>query len=139
MTDSLFWLALSASMTAVLWLPYVLEYIGRVGLLPALSLAKANDEKLNATPPWAERTKKAHYNSIENLTVFATLVLIAHSAGMSVLLATQVYFFARLLHYVFYAIDVGALRTLSFFGGFFAQGYVALTLFGVIENAITSG
>lgn len=132
MTDSLFWLTLSAAMTAVFFLPYILEIIARVGLLPVLSISKADETKLNATPEWADRAKKAHYNAIENLAVFAPLVLIAHSAGLSVTLAAQVYFVARLLHYVFYTAGIGLLRTLSFFGGFGATAYVALTLLGVL-------
>ena len=132
MNDSLFWLALTVSMTALFWMPYILEFIARVGLLPALSLAEANEQKLNATPEWADRMKKAHSNAIENLVVFAALVLIADSAGISVVLATQIYFFARLLHFIFYAAGIGLLRTLCFFGGFFAQAYVALTIFGIL-------
>jgi uncharacterized MAPEG superfamily protein len=132
MTDSLFWLTLVVALTALLWMPYILEFIGRVGLLAALSLADADEQKLNATPEWAERMKKAHYNAIENLVIFAPLVLIAHSAGTSVVLAAQVYFFARLLHFVFYTMGIGLLRTLAFFVGFFAQAYIALTLLGAL-------
>ena len=132
MTDSLFWLTLTAAMTAVFFLPYILEFIGRVGLLPALSLAEPDEQKLNATPAWADRAKKAHYNAVENLVVFAPLVLIAHSTGISVAFAAQVYFVARLLHFVFYIAGIGILRTLSFFGGFGATAFVALTLLGVV-------
>ena len=55
MTDSLYWLTLTVSMTALFWMPYILELIGRVGLLPALSLAEVDEQKLNATPEWAQR------------------------------------------------------------------------------------
>lgn len=119
-------------MTALFWMPYILEMIGRIGLLPALSLAEPDEQKMNATPEWAERMKKAHYNAVENLAVFATLVLIAHNAGIAVVLAAQVYFFARLLHFIFYTMGIGLLRTLSFFGGFAAQAYIALTILGVL-------
>ncbi len=132
MTDSLFWLTLVAALTALLWVPYVLEFIGRVGLLAALSLTEADAQKMNAPPEWAERMKKAHYNAVENLVIFAPLVLIAHSVGTSVVLAAQIYFFARLLHFIFYTMGIGLLRTLAFFGGFFAQAYIAVTLLGAI-------
>ena len=132
MTESLFWLTITVLMTALFWLPYTLELIGRIGLLPALSLAEADERKVNATPGWAERMKKAHYNAIENLVVFSTLVLIGHSIGIPVVLAAQVYFFARLAHFVFYTLNIGVLRTLSFFGGFFAQAYAGLLILEVI-------
>lgn len=132
MSNSLFWLTLIVLMTAILWMPYILELIGRIGLLPTLSLAAADEQKLNATPEWAERMKKAHSNAVENLVIFAPLVLIADSAGLSVVVAAQIYFFARLLHFIFYSMGIGLLRTLSFFGGFFAQVYVALTILGVL-------
>lgn len=132
MNESLFWLTLTVSMTALFWMPYILELIARLGLLPVLSLAEADEQKLNATPEWAERMKKAHSNAIENLVIFAPLVLIAHSIGIAVVLATQIYFFARLFHFIFYTAGIGLLRTLCFFGGFFAQAYVALAIFGIL-------
>ena len=130
MTDSLFWLTLTIAMTAVFFLPYILEFISRVGLLPALSLAPIDPNKQSATPEWAERAKKAHYNAVENLVIFAPLVLIAHSADVAIGLAVQGYFCARLLHYVFYTAGVGLLRTLSFFGGLTATAYIVLALLG---------
>jgi uncharacterized MAPEG superfamily protein len=45
-------------------------------------------------------------------------------------LAAQIYFFARLLHFIFHTMGIGLLRTLAFFGGFFAQAYIAVTLLG---------
>lgn len=132
MTDTLFWLTLTIFMTGLLWLPYILETILRIGLLPALSLAPVDPQKREAQPEWSIRAKKAHYNAVENLVVFAPLVLIAHIAGLSVLLAAQAYFIARLLHYVFYAAGIGFLRTLSFFAGVFAQAYIALSILGVL-------
>lgn len=132
MTDSLFWLAATIAMTALFWAPYILETIARVGLLPALSLAAVDEQKRDAQPEWSQRAKKAHYNAVENLIIFAPLVMIAHVAGLSVVLAAQIYFAARLLHYVFYVAGVGFLRTLCFFGGFFAQVLVALAIFGVV-------
>ena len=31
--------------------------------------------------PWADRLKAAHYNAVENLVVFAALILVAHAGG----------------------------------------------------------
>jgi hypothetical protein len=59
MTDSLFWLTLVVALTALLWMPYILEFISRVGLLAALFLAEVDPQNVNATPEWAERMKKS--------------------------------------------------------------------------------
>ena len=61
--------------------------------------------------------KAAHYNAVENLVVFATAVLVLHAAGVSndtTVLACQVYFWARLVHFLVYGFAVPWLRTLSF-------------------------
>jgi uncharacterized MAPEG superfamily protein len=67
--------------------------------------------------PWAERMKKAHYNSVENLVLFAALVLVAHAADISnatTVLVCKVYFWARLVHFVAYTIGIPWVRTLAF-------------------------
>lgn len=47
---------------------------------------------------WARRAKRAHYKAVENLPVFATLVLVAQAMGKAeesqALLASQIYFWA---------------------------------------------
>ena len=61
--------------------------------------------------------KKAHYNAVENLVLFAALVLILHAIGISndtTVLACNVYFWARLVHYLVYSAGLPWLRTLSF-------------------------
>ncbi len=131
MNESLYWLTLTVAMTALFWMPYIMEMIARIGLFPALSLAEADEQKLNATPEWAERMKKAHYNAVENLAIFAPLVLIANQVGIAVVLAAQVYFFARLVHYITYTLGIGVLRTVTFFMGFFAQARIVIALLGV--------
>jgi uncharacterized MAPEG superfamily protein len=73
--------------------------------------------------------KAGHANAIENLVVFATLVLIANAAGVSndvTVLACELYFWARLVHVVAYTFAVPWLRTLAFVAGFGCQ--VALIL-----------
>jgi uncharacterized MAPEG superfamily protein len=61
--------------------------------------------------------KSAHYNAVENLVVFATLVLVLNAAKISnetTVLACQIYFWARLVHYVVYTAGIPWVRTLSF-------------------------
>jgi len=73
---------------------------------------------------WAARLKAAHYNAVENLVVFATLVLIANAAGISTantVLACQAYFWARVVHVAAYAFAIPWVRTLAFVVGFGCQ------------------
>jgi uncharacterized MAPEG superfamily protein len=78
--------------------------------------------------PWAERLMKAHRNAVENLVVFAALVLAAQAAGVSngvTAGAAVLYFWARVVHVLAYAFAVPWVRTLGFLGGFAAQAMVA--------------
>jgi uncharacterized MAPEG superfamily protein len=73
---------------------------------------------------WAQRAIKAHTNAIENLAIFAPIVLTAHLLGISngtTKAAVVVYFFARLAHFVVYSAGIPAARTLTFTAGWLAQ------------------
>ncbi|MCG2669290.1 MAPEG family protein [Bradyrhizobium sp. GCM10023182] len=121
MTIELYWLTLTALMTALFWVPYVLNRILAVGLGGALAGGAPDSGKL---ADWAQRAMRAHGNAIENLAIFAPIVLIAHVLGISsaaTRAAVVVYFFARLAHYVVYAAGIPAARTLTFTAGWLAQ------------------
>jgi uncharacterized MAPEG superfamily protein len=80
---------------------------------------------------WASKMKAAHANAIENLVVFATLVLIANAAGISsasTVMACEVYFWARLLHVASYTFAIPWVRTISFAVGFGCQMLLAIAL-----------
>ena len=129
MKPELQYLACAAALTAVLWIPYVLERIKTWGLLDAVGYPTNPP----AQAPWALRMKAAHANAIENLAVFATLVLVAEVAGVAnstTALAAAIYFWARLIHVVAYTFAIPWVRTLGFAGGFAAQVMVALQLLG---------
>jgi uncharacterized MAPEG superfamily protein len=75
----------------------------------------------------------AHTNAVENLVIFATLVLILHAihhSTASTVLACAVFFWARLAHAVIYMLGVPVLRTLAFTVGFLAQVALVLAVFG---------
>ncbi len=113
MTAELTSLTWVAGMTALFWVPYILNMIMVRGLLDAVGYP--DDPK--PLSPWAARMKAAHYNAVENLVVFATAVLVLHAAGISndtTVLACQVYFWARLVHYLVYGFAIPWARTLSF-------------------------
>ena len=74
---------------------------------------------------------KAHANAVENLVVFATLVLVAQLAGVSSELtagAAVAYFWARLVHPIAYVLALPWIRTLAFTVGFAAQAVFAVQL-----------
>jgi uncharacterized MAPEG superfamily protein len=124
MAPELHYLALVALFTALMWVPYVLDEIKVRGLVDAVGYP-ANPKPLD---PWAQRLKAAHYNAIENLVVFAALVLTAHAAnisGAAIASAACVYFWARVVHAAVYTLAIPWLRTLAFVVGVGAQLCIA--------------
>ena len=84
---------------------------------------------------WAERLMRAHANAVENLVIFAPLVLALQVLGISTAataMASAVYFFARAAHIVFYTFAVPLLRTVVFIIGVACQMTLALTLLNII-------
>ena len=125
MTSELTYLTWVVVLTGVIWIPYILNPIKVRGLMDAVGYP-TDPPPLS---PWATKMKAAHYNAIENLVVFAALVLIASAAGISndvTVMACEVYLWARVIHVVSYTMAVPFLRTLAFTVGFACQ--VALVL-----------
>lgn len=113
MTPELKWLALTCLVTAVMWLPYVINLISIRGLINAMGYPD-NPKPMS---DWAERLKYAHYNAVENLVVFGMLVVIAHVANIHsslTVMACAVYFWSRLVYAIIYAVGVPVIRTLVF-------------------------
>lgn len=113
MSTELYYLTLSALLTAVLWVPYILNLIASNPIKDAVGYP----DQPPKMAPWAERLKKAHYNAVENLVVFASLVIVLHlQEGGSELTETaaMTYFWARLVHAVAYTAALPWVRTLAF-------------------------
>ena len=130
MTRELMWLTLTVILTGVLWVPYVLDRILARGLMGAMANPSRNDKP---QAPWAQRLYFAHTNAVENLVVFATLVLILDAIGHSTpstVIACAVYFWARLAHVIVYALGIPVLRTLAFAVGFVAQVTLVMAILG---------
>jgi len=120
-TTELYWLTLTALMTALLWMPYVLNRVAMSGLGGALAGGAPDSNSLSV---WAQRAIRAHGNAVENFAIFAPIVLTAHVLGISTATtktAVVVYFFARLLHFLVYSAGIPAARTLTFTAGWLAQ------------------
>ena len=106
-------------LTAFLWVPYILNQISVRGLLPAMGY-EANPQPL---ADWAQRLKAAHYNAVENLVVFAPLVLVVEIMDIGSLatsMSCMVFFIARIVHAVTYTLKIPYVRTLAFAAGFFS-------------------
>lgn len=130
MTREVLWLTLTVILTGILWIPYILDRIMVRGVIGAMANPSRNDKPQS---PWAQRLYFAHSNAVENLVVFAALVLILDTQGhstMSTTIACAVYFWARLAHVIVYVLGIPVLRTLAFTVGFLAQAVLALAVFG---------
>jgi uncharacterized MAPEG superfamily protein len=124
MKTELFYLTCVTVLTGLLWIPYILDRIAVGGLADAVGYPAHPKPQ----SPWAQRLMRAHANAVENLVVFAALVLAAHAAGVSnaaTASACVVYFWARVVHVGAYTAAVPWLRTLAFTVGFFAQATLA--------------
>ena len=124
MKPELRYLVYVTALTGLLWVPYILDRIAKWGLVTAVGYPT------NPPPqsPWALRLIKAHLNAVENLVVFAALVLAANALGVSnsaIASAAMMYFWARLVHVAAYTFAIPWVRTLAFAVGFFAQAVIA--------------
>jgi uncharacterized MAPEG superfamily protein len=120
MKTELMYLVWVTTLTALMWIPYILDRIAVWGLMDAVGYPQ-NPKPQSA---WAVRMLKAHHNAVENLVVFAALVLAAQQLGVSngaTATAAAVYFWARAVHFAAYTFAVPWVRTLAFAAGFFAQ------------------
>jgi uncharacterized MAPEG superfamily protein len=130
MSKELLWLTLTVILTGLIWVPYILDRAMVRGLMGAMANPSRNDKPQS---PWAQRLFFAHTNAVENLVLFATLVLILNEmqhSTQSTVIACAVYFWARLAHAIIYAMGVPVLRTLAFTVGFLAQVALVLAVFG---------
>ena len=127
MKTELLYLVYVTVFTGLMWVPYILDRIATRGLLDAVGYP----DNPKPQSPWAQRLLKAHLNAVENLVIFAALVLVAVAAGVTnsvIVGACAVYFWARVVHALAYAFAVPWARTLAFTVGFFAQAAIAWQL-----------
>jgi uncharacterized MAPEG superfamily protein len=124
MKTELYYLTLTATFTGLLWVPYILDRVAKWGLIPAVGYPDSPQPQ----SPWARRLMKAHLNAVENLVVFASLVLVAQALGISngaTAGAAMIYFWARLVHAAAYTFAIPWVRTLAFTVGFLCYMTIA--------------
>jgi uncharacterized MAPEG superfamily protein len=132
LSKELFWLTMTCILTGLIWLPYVLDRVKVRGLKAAMDNPTPGDKPQS---PWAQRLYFAHTNAVDNLAVFAPLVIILNLVDYSsraTVLACAVYFWARLAHALVYAFGIPVLRTLVWTIGFLCQVVLVLAIFRIV-------
>jgi uncharacterized MAPEG superfamily protein len=110
MKPELMWLLWAVALTFAQMLVAVSGATLQVGL-PKLA---GNREGLPPCTGWAGRAQRAHHNMLENLALFAALVLIVVVSGKSnstTLLGAQIFVCARLVYAFVYLAGIPWLRT----------------------------
>ena len=103
----LVWAALLTVVQAVVAAQGAMMQVG----LPTLA---GNREGIPEIKGWAGRAARAHRNMLENLVLFAALVLVAVAAGKTngtTLMGAQIFFWARLVYAPVYIAGIPWLRT----------------------------
>ena len=110
MTPELTYLVWSVALSFIL----VLMAVGGATLEVGLPKLAGNREGMPEMMGWAGRAARAHHNIVENLVLFAILVLVAQAAGVhnsSTLLGAKLFFWGRVAHAVVYAFGIPWART----------------------------
>jgi uncharacterized MAPEG superfamily protein len=110
MKPELMYLAWAVALTVAQMLVAVSGAALQYGVMPLFG----NREGLPPLTAWAGRAHRAHYNMLENLVLFAALVLICvatNKTNAMTLLGAQLFFWARLAYAVIYVAGVPYLRT----------------------------
>jgi len=128
LSNELYWLTLTLLMTSLFWLPYIINRMAEQGVLSAVWDPYG---RTDTGKDWASRMMQAHQNSVENLVIFAPLVIMVNSMGLNseiTATACMVYFLVRMIHYLAFTFAVPVLRVVTFIIGFGVQSLLAVTL-----------
>ncbi len=121
------YLIYTAILLAVIWIPYIARAYRAGGAVLALSYPERVD-----MPPWAARLKRAHYNLVENIPLFAIAVMAGEFRGIHTAVTAacaMVFFWARVAHPVAVIFNIWGTRTAAFTVGWVA---VVIHLFVVL-------
>jgi uncharacterized MAPEG superfamily protein len=101
--------------TALTFIQMLVAAIGSMSQNSLITLV-GNRENLNKTNGWAARAQRAHKNMLENIVLFAILVLATKITGTSnelTILGAQLFFWGRVAFFVIYVIGVPWIRTVA--------------------------
>jgi len=131
-SHELIWLCLVILFTSVMWLPYVINRMLEMGIWPALYNPQPD---IRPKAQWAERMMRAHDNAVENLIIFAPLVIlieITQSHSVYSAIAVEIYFYSRLVHFLAFTFAVPLIRVPAFLVGFLSQLLLTLNILNII-------
>lgn len=131
LSAELYWLTLTIIMTGLMWLPYIINRLLEQGIGTALRDPSGDT---STSVAWAERMSRAHANAVENLVLFAPLVLtvqLTQTNNELTALCCMIYFYARLAHYIVFTFAVPVLRIVAFATGIATVLTLAFSLLGM--------
>lgn len=111
-----------AILMAFIWAPYILSHISRVG--PVLAFGYPDDADM---PRWAKRLKRAHYNLVENIPLFAIAVMAGEFRNIHTAVTAacaMIFFWARVAHPFAVLFNIWGTRTATF-----AIGWAAVVVY----------
>jgi uncharacterized MAPEG superfamily protein len=120
MSTDLKYLALTAILTATLWIPYVVAQVKTNGPLKPENYIDPTPRPL---PDWGKRANRTYVNAVETFAPFAALVIVAHLAGKANAMTAfwaSCYFWLRLAHAVVFLFGLPLVRTILFTLGYIA-------------------
>jgi uncharacterized MAPEG superfamily protein len=118
MSTDLKYLALTAMLTASLWIPYVVAQVMANG---PLSPPNYQDPTPRPVPLWGKRADRVYINAVETFAPFAALVIAIQLTGkadaMTAFWATS-FFWLRVAHAIVYWAAIPYIRTVVFTLGY---------------------
>ena len=112
---------MSMEMTLLIWatgLTFIQMLMAALGTMSQNHLLTlvGNRENLNKVKGWAARAQRAHKNMLENIVLFAILVITTKITGISneiTILGAQLFFWGRVAFSIIYVIGVPWVRTVA--------------------------
>jgi uncharacterized MAPEG superfamily protein len=118
MSTELKYLALTAMLTASLWIPYVVSQVMANGFLTPPNY---RDPTPRPVPLWGKRADRVYINAIETFAPFAVLVILIHLAGKAnatTAFLAAAFFWLRVVHAIVYWAAIPYIRTIVFTLGY---------------------
>ncbi|RDH82991.1 MAG: MAPEG family protein [endosymbiont of Galathealinum brachiosum] len=128
LSSELIWLCFITLFTSIMWIPYIINRMYEMGAWPALYNPQPD---IRPKAQWAMRMMRAHENAIENLVIFAPLVILIEITGSHSTItefAVVLYFYARLVHFCAFTFAIPLIRVPAFLTGFSVQVILGLSL-----------
>ncbi len=128
LSSEIYMLVLTTVFTSLLWVPHILQRI--IEMKPYAAFRDPGHD-VPTQAGWARRNIRAHTNAVENLVIFATLVIVLEITGANTALtatAATLYFASRVAHVIVYTLAFPWLRTPIYLLGFGCQMIIATAI-----------